>query len=118
MQDSAFFCCKGLHFYFAINNLLELFESEPISIFEEEVGEYIYSKKDDMNIKLVMTLSYHPREIEISIGVSETELINICFDKVTRLEKKDSNLLIYNEQRKEPYTVRFRPRFAFEEITF
>lgn len=48
--------------------LLELFESEPIIVFEEETGVFIYRHIDSRNLELTMSFSVY--ENKCSIGLS------------------------------------------------
>lgn len=48
--------------------LLELFENEPVSVFDKDAGVFIYSRTDKLGIKLVMTMSIYEYECNISLN--------------------------------------------------
>ncbi|WP_226675723.1 hypothetical protein [Rossellomorea aquimaris] len=99
--------------------LLELFESEPTPIFEEEQGILQYSKVDDAGIQLIFTMSVYECRCKFSLYLKKLEarLVEFEFNNVAALTKSEEKLLIYTEENNDPFTIFFKPRFTFSKLT-
>jgi hypothetical protein len=87
--------------------LIELFESEPTPIFEEEQGIFQYSKEDNAGIQLIFTLLVYESRCQISLNLKkfESRLVEFEFNNVSKFAKSEGRLLIYTEENTEPFTL-------------
>ena len=78
---------------------LNIFESEPVVIGEEDAGDWIYTyQKDDF--KIVLLLSTYEMYIKISICYCENIVYTEMFKQIVEINKLDVNTLkiIKNEK--------------------
>ncbi|ADC49261.1 hypothetical protein BpOF4_05995 [Alkalihalophilus pseudofirmus OF4] len=77
-------------------DLLELFQSEPVSISGNiDDGELIYTYKDDQNFKLILTLDVYKQAISLGITFNDSIVFTGDFNNVTNIIKDDDAMVLY-----------------------
>ncbi|AKU31287.1 hypothetical protein [Bacillus altitudinis] len=91
-------------------DLLELFQSEPVSITGNiDDGELIYTYKDDQNFKVILTLDVYKQTSSLSITFNDS----IDFNNVTSI-KKDEKAMVMNVDEEERLKVKFYKQVGVE----
>lgn len=94
--------------------LLELFEKEPVSVFDDESGVFIYSKDDNLGFHLVMLMSVY--ECKCSIGLSytkyKTSIFNLDFDNVDSIKCDKEKMSIVMKNSKKNVIIYFKPNYS------
>ena len=91
--------------------LIKLFESEPILISEKEAGMFIYSKEDSLGMKLILSFSIYEKKSKISLGLGDSEALEISFKDVKELRVQNDSLIICQNQSEKDCVIHFRPNF-------
>ena len=87
--------------------LLELFQSEPISITGNlDDGELMYMYEDDRNFKLIFILDVYKQTVSLSITFKDLIVFKGEFSNVTSMKKDDGILRVYTAG-KENFKVIF-----------
>lgn len=95
-------------------DLLELFESEPVSITGNiEDGKLIYSYKDNQNFEVILTLDVYKQTSTVSITYNDAIVFTGDFKNVTSIKKSDKAMLI-NVDDKETIRVKFHQQVGVE----
>ncbi|PRP50813.1 hypothetical protein C7B63_10390 [Bacillus halotolerans] len=77
-------------------DLLELFESEPISVSSDPLAEvFMYSIQDMKGFKLILTIDVYALECNLSLAFNELLVFESKFVNVTQLNRCNSELFIY-----------------------
>jgi len=77
-------------------DLLELFQSEPVSITGNiDDGELIYSYKDEQNFKVILTLDVYKQTSSLSITFYDSIVFTGDFNNVTSIKKDDKAMVMY-----------------------
>ncbi|MGX9290925.1 hypothetical protein ACSLGF_06800 [Bacillus sp. A015] len=97
-------------------DLLELFQSEPVSITGNlDDGELIYTYKDDLNFKLILSLDVYKQTSSISITFNDFVVFSGEFSHVTSIKKHDRTLIMYVKE-EERLKVKFYNQVGAELI--
>jgi len=97
------------------HELKALFESEPISIAEKEVGMFIYSKEDNRGAKFILNCSIYEKKCTISLGLGDSTALKLSLEDVASLVVHDDILKIRQNNSEKEYIIYFEPNFY---ITF
>ncbi|GGJ30450.1 hypothetical protein GCM10008022_44070 [Paenibacillus hunanensis] len=79
--------------------LLELFESEPLYLPNEESGILMYVKEDDSGFKLILTISIYERKCDLSLNYYKFSkpIFEGDFQNIGRILATDNELkLLYS----------------------
>lgn len=94
--------------------LLELFQSEPISITGNlDDGELMYMYEDDRKFKLIFILDVHKQTVSLSITFKDLLVFKGEFSNVTSMKKDDGILRVYTAG-KENFKVIFSNQVGVE----
>ena len=97
-------------------DLLELFQSEPVSITGNiDDGELIYTYKDDQNFKVILTIDVYKQTSSISITFNDSIVFTGDFNNVTSIKKVDKAMVI-NVGEEERLKVKFYKQVGVELI--
>lgn len=98
--------------------MLELFESEPTPIFEEEQGIFQYKKEDEAGIQLIFIMSIYERQCRFSLNIKklESRLVEFELNNLVELAKSEERLLLYTKEARDPFIINFNPIFSFSRI--
>ncbi|MCR3761848.1 hypothetical protein KYB31_23005 [Clostridium felsineum] len=94
-------------------DLLELFCNEPVSIREIEVGEFIYSLKDDRGFEIVMFIDVYGRVCEVTITYQELIVFTCKIENVESINKVNDEMVI-NDKNKGILKVKFKKQIGVE----
>lgn len=95
-------------------DLLELFQSEPVSISGNiDDGELIYSYKDDQNFKVILTLDVYQQTSSLSITFNDSIVFTGDLNNVTSI-KKDDKVMVINVGEEEKLKVKFYKQVGVE----
>lgn len=97
-------------------DLLELFESKPISITGSiEDGQLIYSYEDNQNFKVILTLDLYKQTSAVGVTYNDSVVFSGDgeFNNVTSI-KKSGEALIINVHEKETIKIKFHPQIGAE----
>ena len=95
-------------------DLLELFQSEPVSISGNIVdGELIYTYKDDQNFKVILTLDVYQQTSSLSITFNDSIVFTGDLNNVTSI-KKDDKVMVINVGEDEKLKVKFYKQVGVE----
>lgn len=95
-------------------DLLELFQSEPVSITGNlDDGELMYTYKDDQNFKVILTLDVYKQTSSLSITFKDSIVFSGDFNNVTSL-KKDDKAMVMNVDEEERLKVKFYKQVGVE----
>lgn len=77
------------------NDLLELFQSEPVCIFGNiDAGGLIYTYKDNRNFKVILSLDVYKQSISLSITYKDLNVFTGEFLNVTSITKTEESMLV------------------------
>lgn len=94
--------------------LLELFQSEPVSITGNiDDGELIYTYKDDQNFKVILTLDVYQQTCSLSITFNDSIVFTGDLNNVTSI-KKDDKVMVINVGEEEKLKVKFYKQVGVE----
>jgi len=93
--------------------LLELFNSEPISIGSIEEGELIYSNKDNQGFSITLFINVYAQLSELTLSYKENTVFNCKLKKVVSINKSDKDMIINSEDEKK-IRVKFYPQMGVE----
>src|SRR5699024_4914877 len=95
-------------------DLLELFESKPISITGSiEDGQLIYSYENNQNFKVILTLDLYKQTSAIVVTYNDSVVLSGVFNNVTTI-KKSGEALIIDVHEKETIKIKFHPQIGAE----
>lgn len=95
-------------------DLLELFQSEPVSITGNiDDGELIYSYKDDQNFKVILTLDVYKQTSSLSITFNDSIVFTGDFNNVVSIKKNDKTMVM-NVGEEEKIKVKFYKQLGVE----
>ena len=95
-------------------DLLELFQSEPVSITGNiDDGELIYTYKDDQNFKVILTIDVYKQTSSIGITFNDSIVFTGEFNNVTSIKKVDKAMVI-NVGEEERLKVKFYKQVGVE----
>lgn len=95
-------------------DLLELFESKPISITGSiEDGQLIYSYEDNQNFKVILTLDLYKQTSAVGVTYNDSVVFSGEYNNVTSI-KKSGEALIINVHEKETIKIKFHPQIGAE----
>jgi len=95
-------------------DLLELFQSEPVSITGNlDDGALIYTYKDDQNFKVILTLDVYQQTSCLSITFNDAIVFTGDFNNVTSI-KKDDKVMVINVGEEEKLKVKFYKQVGVE----
>ena len=95
-------------------DLLELFQSEPVSISGNIVdGELIYTYKDDQNFKVILTLDVYQQTSSLSITFNDSIVFSGELNNVSSI-KKDGKVMVINVGGDEKLKVKFYKQVGVE----
>ncbi|MFL0582287.1 hypothetical protein ACH0B6_06915 [Solibacillus silvestris] len=95
-------------------DLLELFQSEPVSISGNiDDGELIYTYKDDQNFKVILTLDVYQQTSSLSITFNDSIVFTGDLNNVTSI-KKDDKVMVINVGEEEKLKVKFFKQVGVE----
>jgi hypothetical protein len=92
--------------------LMELFESEPISIADKEAGMFIYSLSDTLGFKLVMSLSIYENECKVSLSYTDKTIFDIQLKDVVSIKSNGKQLRINRRNSDRDVIIGFKPNFS------
>lgn len=92
------------------NDLLELFQSDPVCIFGNiDAGGLIYTYKDNRDFKVILSLDVYKQSISLSIIYNDLIVFTGDFANVTSLRKTEGNMLVQVDTQ-DRLQVRFSPQ--------
>ncbi|MCY7801532.1 hypothetical protein MOB49_02835 [Bacillus haynesii] len=95
-------------------DLLELFESEPVSIADDpEAGELVYTFKDNQNFKLILTLDVYQLTCSLDITYKDFSVFTGVFHNVTSI-KKIEDFMVVSIEEEERIKVKFTKQIGVE----
>ena len=95
-------------------DLLELFQSEPVSISGNiDDGKLIYTYKDDQNFKVILTLDVYQQTSSLSITFNDSIVFTGDLNNVTSI-KKDDKVMVINVGEDEKLKVKFYKQVGVE----
>ena len=95
-------------------DLLELFQSEPVSISGNIVdGELIYTYKDDQNFKVILNLDVYQQTSSLSITFNDSIVFTGDLNNVTSI-KKDDKVMVIHVGEEEKLKVKFYKQVGVE----
>ena len=95
-------------------DLLELFQSEPVSISGNiDDGELIYTYKDDQNFKVILTLDVYQQTSSLTITFNDSIVFSGDLNNVSSI-KKDGKVMVINVGEDEKLKVKFYKQVGVE----
>lgn len=82
------------------SDMLNFFESEPISIGEEREANFIYSIKDNYQFSMILTVDTYKKQMDISIRYDNNTIFSGQFDNVIEIKRSEDVLLVEMEDKK------------------
>ncbi|PJZ01342.1 hypothetical protein CPT06_04550 [Bacillus vallismortis] len=77
-------------------DLLELFDSEPVSVSSDPLAEvFMYSIQDMKGFKLILTMDVYALKCNLSLTFNELIVLESKLVNVTQLKRCNSDLFIY-----------------------
>lgn len=77
------------------NDLMELFQSEPVSVFGNmDAGGLIYTYKDNNNFKIILSLDVYRQSINLSIAYNDINVFTGELLNVTSITKIEESMLV------------------------
>ena len=96
--------------------LLELFENEPVSVFDDEAGVFIYSRNDNLGFKLVMTMSIYEFECDISLNNDSYQkpIFEFKLKDVDSIKCEADKMLFIRKEREQSIIIHFKPNYSVD----
>src|SRR5699024_12593989 len=93
-------------------DLLELFESKPISITGSiEDGQLIYSYENNQNFKVILILDLYKQTSAVGVTYNDSVVFSGEFNNVTSIKKSCEDLII-NVHEKETIKIKFHQQIG------
>lgn len=94
--------------------LLELFENEPVSVFDEDAGVFIYSRIDNLGFKLVMTMSVYEYECNISLNHHNYQkpIFEFKLKDVDSIKCDNEKMFFNRKGDEQEVTIYFKPNYS------
>lgn len=90
------------------NDLLELFQSDPVCIFGNiDAGGLIYTYKDNHNFKIILSLDVYQQSINLSITYNDLNVFTGELLNVTSITKTDEESMLVKVNNEKKLEVRF-----------
>ncbi|MBP1756849.1 MAG: hypothetical protein H6Q59_3247 [Firmicutes bacterium] len=98
--------------------LLELFENEPVPVFDEEAGVFIYSRIDNLGFKLVMTMSIYEFECNISLNHDNYQkpIFEFKLKDVDSIKCDNGKMLLNRKENEQSVIIYFKPNYSVDII--
>lgn len=93
--------------------MLEVFNSEPISVGSVEEGELIYSYKDNQDFLVTLFINVYAQLAELTISYRENIVFNSNIKEVKTIEKVEGALIIDSSDEKR-IKLKFYPQVGVE----
>ena len=93
--------------------MLEVFNSEPISVGSIEEGELIYSYKDNRDFSVTLFMNVYAQLAELTISYKENIVFNSNIKEVKTIEKVEGALIIDSSDEKR-IKLKFYPQVGVE----
>ncbi|NLZ49193.1 MAG: hypothetical protein GX895_10505 [Clostridiales bacterium] len=93
--------------------MLELFNSEPISIGSVEEGELIYSYKDNQDFSITLFMNVYAQLAELTLSYKENIVFNSNIKDVRAIKKVEGALIIESSDEKR-IKLKFYPQIGVE----
>lgn len=96
--------------------LLELFENEPVSVFDEEAGVFIYSRIDNLGFKLVMTMSIYEFECNISLNYDSYQkpIFEFKLKDVDSIKCDGAKMMFIRKESEQNAIIHFKPNYSLD----
>ncbi|WP_300382039.1 hypothetical protein [Clostridium sp.] len=96
--------------------LLELFENEPVSVFDDEAGVFIYSRNDNLGFKLVMTMSIYEFECNISLNHDSYQkpIFEFKLKDVDSIKCDADKMLFIRKESEQSVIIHFKPNYSVD----
>ena len=91
--------------------MLELFNSEPISIGSVEEGELIYSYKDNQDFSITLFMNVYAQLAELTLSYKENIVFNSNIKDVRAIKKVEGALIIESSDEKR-IKLKFYPQIG------
>lgn len=93
--------------------MLEVFNSEPISVGSVEEGELIYSYKDNQDFSVTLFMNVYAQLAELTISYKENIVFTSNIKEVKTIEKVEGALIIDSSDEKR-IKLKFYPQVGVE----
>lgn len=93
--------------------MLEVFNSEPISVGSVEEGELIYLYKDNQDFSVTLFMNVYAQLAELTISYKENIVFNSNIKEVKTIEKVEGALIIDSSDEKR-IKLKFYPQVGVE----
>jgi hypothetical protein len=102
-----------MHIKYDEIEMFELFEREPISIYEEEAGKFMYIKEDEIGMKLILNLDIYEQTCSFSLGYKDysKDIYNSEYKFVKKFECNEKYLRVINLSDECMVEIGFKPNF-------
>lgn len=96
--------------------LLELFENNPVMLYEEDVGIYEYAKNDINEFTLKMYINIYERVCIFTLLYKNLKypLYDIDLRNVETIKCKDDKLIIQQTNNKKNVIIYFKPNYTLK----
>lgn len=96
--------------------LLELFENEPVSVFDEKAGVFIYSRIDSFGFKLVMMISIYEFECNISLNHDNYKkpIFEFKLKDVDSIKCDGEKMQVIRKESEQSVIIHFKPNYSLD----
>lgn len=96
--------------------LLELFDNEPVSVFEKDAGVFIYSRPDNLGFELVLTMSIYEFECNISLNHADYQkpIFEFKLTDVDCIKCNDGKMFINRKGNRRSVILFFKPNYSVD----
>lgn len=96
--------------------MLELFEAEPLVMFDEQTGIFTYKKVDDYGFQLSLTISVHESECNVSLSYKHFKGLIFDFElkDINQIKGENNRLIILGNDGNRKVEISFKPNFSLK----
>ncbi|MED4011632.1 hypothetical protein ABE056_27300 [Priestia aryabhattai] len=98
--------------------MLELFEDEPLVMFDQQTGIFTYQKIDDYGFTLSLTISVH--ESQCSVSLSYKYFKGLIFDfeleDINQIKGENNRLKILGNDGNREVEISFKPHYSLKTV--
>ena len=98
--------------------MLELFEDEPLVMFDEQIGIFTYRKMDDYGFELSFNISVHESQCSVSLSYKQFRglIFNFELEDISQIKGENNRLTILGNDGNREVEISFKPHFSLKTV--
>jgi len=98
--------------------MLELFEDEPLVMFDQQTGIFTYRKSDNYGFKLSMTIWVHESKCSVNLGYTQFKglIFDFELEDINQIKGENNRLTILGNDDNRKVEISFKPHFSLKTV--